>query len=533
MKHLEKQKKGKLRLKKLAGNIDVPQSAFFEVLSSRPRGYSTCARDRRSYSSQHELSTAGGLLPPAPSVPNEQAPVSIPEPILPPSLHPQVRSTMLSDVLRLADSPTASASSIYAAWTELYLASPSSHVYSPVELSIVLKALHRANVRERSDARSSSERFGIVDAELQALRAGAPEAARVGERETADLSVMADFARIVRRRRVPKAKVVNEHNDLQRRYRSVPGRPDPVKGTYSRTMMEKRNRFRTAANGMLRLAGKAGEEEIFDWWWARRIEAGFQPDAHAIMARLDLLARRRGVEEMKVYWHQLVAAMDRGYVDQAAPNFDRSQPVVASRADAAVLTNVMLWHLAKAGHWGEAAGVYDTLRRKSLADRPVGLKSEDSIPSKFFSTPADDSIPVPKHATATAETYSLLIRAATFQGDLAGGLDVMRHMFAVGLVPGVGDYCAMFDGFARWGCIGSVELENGQTRWQGDMDDWMPRPVRYSLSRRIESEDKHGLAAIWSRSKVRAPTDDTDVSLSNDMTMTADTLQGLFDTFLE
>ena len=40
MKHLEKQKAGKKRLKRLAGNIDVPQSAFFTVLS---RSYSTAA----------------------------------------------------------------------------------------------------------------------------------------------------------------------------------------------------------------------------------------------------------------------------------------------------------------------------------------------------------------------------------------------------------------------------------------------------------------------------------------------------------
>ncbi|KAK4689864.1 hypothetical protein P7C73_g250, partial [Tremellales sp. Uapishka_1] len=37
MKHLNKQKEGKKRLKRLAGNIDIPQAAFFDVLSSRPR----------------------------------------------------------------------------------------------------------------------------------------------------------------------------------------------------------------------------------------------------------------------------------------------------------------------------------------------------------------------------------------------------------------------------------------------------------------------------------------------------------------
>jgi translation elongation factor EF-4 len=37
MKHLEKQKRGKAKLKRLGvGNIDIPQSAFFEILSSRP-----------------------------------------------------------------------------------------------------------------------------------------------------------------------------------------------------------------------------------------------------------------------------------------------------------------------------------------------------------------------------------------------------------------------------------------------------------------------------------------------------------------
>lgn len=36
MKHLEKQKRGKAKLKKLGiGNVEIPQSAFFEVLSSR------------------------------------------------------------------------------------------------------------------------------------------------------------------------------------------------------------------------------------------------------------------------------------------------------------------------------------------------------------------------------------------------------------------------------------------------------------------------------------------------------------------
>jgi hypothetical protein len=37
MKHLEKQKRGKAKLKRLGiGNIDIPQSAFYEILSSRP-----------------------------------------------------------------------------------------------------------------------------------------------------------------------------------------------------------------------------------------------------------------------------------------------------------------------------------------------------------------------------------------------------------------------------------------------------------------------------------------------------------------
>jgi translation elongation factor EF-4 len=36
MKHLEKQKRGKAKLKSLgAGNIHVPQTAFFEVLSNK------------------------------------------------------------------------------------------------------------------------------------------------------------------------------------------------------------------------------------------------------------------------------------------------------------------------------------------------------------------------------------------------------------------------------------------------------------------------------------------------------------------
>ncbi|UOH84478.1 GTP-binding protein LepA [Cryptococcus neoformans] len=37
LKHLNKQKEGKKRLKKLAGSIEIPQTAFYKVLSSRPR----------------------------------------------------------------------------------------------------------------------------------------------------------------------------------------------------------------------------------------------------------------------------------------------------------------------------------------------------------------------------------------------------------------------------------------------------------------------------------------------------------------
>ncbi|WWC92669.1 GTP-binding protein LepA [Kwoniella dendrophila CBS 6074] len=61
LKHLNKQKEGKKRLKRLAGNIEIPQTAFFQVLSSRPRSMHTSARSS-SLSSHHQPHTP--ILPP-------------------------------------------------------------------------------------------------------------------------------------------------------------------------------------------------------------------------------------------------------------------------------------------------------------------------------------------------------------------------------------------------------------------------------------------------------------------------------------
>jgi pentatricopeptide repeat protein len=571
MKHLEKQKKGKLRLKKLAGNIDVPQSAFFEVLSSRPRGFSTCARasgalysDSRRYGSvagstdiaqllRPDISKAEGEVEEEPATLSAQ--VSTPAPILPPTLHPRTRSTLLSNMLRLADSPTATAASIYSAWTELYLASPSSHAFSPVELVAVLRALHKTHQRERTIMPIAKERFQFVEAELKEIKSKAPETAGMGDGEEEwkrnDLELLADYSRLgQRRQRIKKYKLDNEERYVLRRFPAPPVRKQYDRGAiYPQALRGERREYALLANGLMYLAAKAQEEATFERWWANRIAAEYRPDNFAVLARITMMARLGRVEEMKTAWNEVAAETSRHLRErQTTPPQAEDQhvnwatPLPLQKVTGSVLINALLWHLAKQGEWADVVGAYDQLRRRlhesaAYSDAEIAVTADKASfePSAIMGLSGNNAIHVPANIAATSETFSLLVRALSYQGDLTGALDVMRHMFAAGHVPGVPEYCSLFEGFARWGQLGRVDMDDDRgRRWKGDLDAWLPVPQVYSGTPHKQLYGRQGLTAIWSRSQIedgatsrRSPVGDYTAGM-----WTGETLEALFESFL-
>jgi len=399
LKHLNKQKEGKKRLKRLAGNIDVPQAAFFEVLSSR-RAFSTSS----AYHSQ-VLDPVASYLPDDLTIPLVRSPdlySPAHDPFEPDVLSPRERSTCLSSFHQLITSPNPGITSedLHAAFDQL---PRDAHIFTPAELTKLVRTIHTLDRRKGTQRRQVDARLSKIVTELRRLRT--TFSARPVE-------PAALISRARHRRRVTSRTVVA----AERTFRGL--FPDP---TLLRTDDDKR-RYRMSVNHILYLCGLAGEKRRFEPWWNKMGDAGIEHDSFAFLARQILLQKNGQIDDLP---QLLGSALER---------IDKTQGRI-------VLINHVLFVHAMAGRWDVVTSAYSKLRAYQGTEAlPFPL---DAFPRDLLAIP-DDVIP-------SRSTYSSLVHVLSHNGHLSAALTIMRHMFEANYTPFVPEYITLFKGFARHG----------------------------------------------------------------------------------
>ena len=264
LKHLNKQKEGKKKLKRLAGNIDVPQSAFFTVLS---RSYSTAA------AAQWDLDDPVVDIPPPyvpfpPSIPHQDPPRPVVRPLHRPSLSVQTRSQMLAELFSRSESRGTPAD-IHDAFQAL-LDSTTSHLLTPEEIEYVVAKMVIAGRREGSELSALHADLNDVLRSLRHL---------IGDNETEHLTRL-QMALII-----PLKLNPTQLDDAEQRAAKLKNDAEPGSRTYQHVV-----------HLMLRLCARAGDEARFEKWWneARQWDA----DQWAMGPRLSLLANVGKIDEV-------------------------------------------------------------------------------------------------------------------------------------------------------------------------------------------------------------------------------------------
>ncbi|WOO82147.1 Translation factor GUF1, mitochondrial [Vanrija pseudolonga] len=401
MKHLNKQKEGKKRLKKLAGNIDIPQSAFFQVLSARPRSFTTSARFH--VQAHHDWLTTE-LPPSPPPLPKRRAAAGSNRYSLP-HISPQQRSSMLSDIhVQITEQAPGSSENLFNDFSRLYLSS-TSHSFTPVELKAIAKAMHVMDRRHLYHVRDANDRLKTV--------AGALKDTVRREYTAVHGLEAALFVSAARHRRSFTNKDLRQaERHFEHRFPKVPD--DDVR----------LHEYKVSINHMLYLCLVAKDIPRYDKFWHRMIASGIEPGSWANLTRI--LAAGMGPSP-------------RSVVDELA----KALRVTEDPDNAVILVNAAIWLRVKAGDMETAYKLYNGLR---------------SRPSRFHQPPPDDdaisSIDFAR-LRPSRYTYPMMVNGLGWRGDLVAALKVLREMIDDGHVPRIHDYTGLFRGFAKYGEVPS------------------------------------------------------------------------------
>ena len=400
LKHLTKQKEGKKRLKRLAGNIEVPQSAFFEVLSSR-RAFSTSS-GRRFLDPISEHLPEGFQFQDYP--PRHQ--MTTYQPLSPHVMPPQERSAHLSAIHRLTTTNLSDVTSedILAAYSNLRSSSTGSQHFSPAELTEIIHSIHKLDRRKGTGRRKADVRLSIVVDDLQRIRQGS----RTRGVEPAVLVSGAKYYRLTTSEMV---------RDAERNLLAL--FPSPA----SLVSDSDRRRYQVCINHVLYLCALAKEETRFERWSNRMQEVGMEPDSFAFLARQVLFEKSGRIDELP---ELLEAALQN----------------VGERDRQIVLVNHVMHVHAVAGRWGVVKSIYSKLRPTNQKPLPAPLDVE-----------TNDVPAIPEGLECSRLTYSSLLHTLAHSGHYSAALTIMQHMFDANEPPLVPDYLALFKGFARHGHI--------------------------------------------------------------------------------
>lgn len=396
-------------MKKLAGNIDIPQSAFFDVLASRPRAYSTSARRMSPSASttfDKPLDIVSEHLPadlPPPSFDLSPSGLTPGHPLYTPGLTAVQRSAALSELHRLLDQKPVDSPAIIHIFDRLTRQSDTEHVFTPPELTGILRALVKVERQDRHTARKSKETIAKVHDGLSALTRNANRGV-----EHALLASLQDQA---------KTASVNLREIETRMAELFPRAPNPTD-----TLGVKR--YRICIHYLLRLYATAGDVDRFESWRQRLAVLGVEDGSHFGLAKL-MLATKAGD-----------AAAIASTLEEVLQSVDDPQ-------DQIILVNYALWSLAIHGQWPVVAATYLRL---------VPSSSPLNLPTASNARP----LPLPTGLQPSAQTFSLLLHGLSHQGHFDAALAVLSTMAEQGHQPHVPDYISLFKGFARHGIVPPV-----------------------------------------------------------------------------
>lgn len=425
LKHLNKQKEGKKRLKKLAGNIEVPQSAFFNVLSQRPRTYATSARD--SNSDNAWLQEVVPRPPTSLSELAEECENSEPVPIGRPTMAPENRSEILGTIYRQVEQKAHGETShkLFGDFTRLYLSSPSP-LFSAPELQAIAKAVHSLDRNSnRKYQRQAHERFETV---VNALRDVVGDQQQIPR--GLELSMLVSSTK--HRRSMNRGDLKKAEHQFTSSFRSAPS--DPAR----------REQYFRGLNHILYLSALARQPERTEFWWNKMIGEGFEPDSWSYLSR--------------VLTYGMMYSRTAAFLTE----LERALPKVPKKEDKIVLVNVAIWLAAVSKRMDVAGALYTTINppeetttySHSIAELPIGLVDEIG------------------DLTPTKQTFYLMLSAYTYHGDLISALTTMQQLLARGHPAVVANYVALFRGFARFGKILEGEA--------GDASDLFPPFIEFT-----------------------------------------------------
>ncbi|EIW71455.1 hypothetical protein TREMEDRAFT_73314 [Tremella mesenterica DSM 1558] len=436
LKHLNKQKEGKRRLKRLAGNIDIPQSAFFDVLSSRPRAYTTMSR--RVMQDDPILS----LLPSVEAsevVSSIISPMRIPPPISGHVIAPLNRSLGLSAIHRLISDPNVSAEEIHEAYLDLHTSSHEGQPFTPSELRAIFHALSRTG-RKSLYRRQQVERLHSITDELTEL---------LGSSQDLGNGLALSILCSVRDRRKVSPAVLSR---AEATFKSLfPQSPLPTDA--------RSQEFVKSVNHLLYLCALAGDEKKFDYWSKiRESVSELDGDSWMVLSRLVLFR-------------------NTNQSNRIIPTVNDTLNQIEDPQDMMVIINYALWSSCLDENFEVVIKAYETLVPTTQLPFPHPHPHQGSkeINETYLSIPPD--------ILPTRETFSLLINAFSYHGHLACALTVMRDMLAQEISPGVGEYMSLIRGFAKYVVIPNVE----------------PGQARIGFPRWITHTDKGDITSIWER----------------------------------
>jgi pentatricopeptide repeat protein len=455
LKHLNRQKEGKKRLKKLAGNIDIPQSAFFDVLSSRPRAFSTSAR---------RLDHAGTMDHFSPHLPNNLPPPTIdlsytmrasPLPFVTSRLSGKEKSEDMSELHRLISEEKPDAVAIVKLFEELASSAPHSHVFTTAELTGIMRSLTKINKRQQHLLRSKDANTLKVHAELEALSDKASRGLELALLQSLHRTVDSSSG----------TALADIDSQMATMFPRIPTSQDE----------RATKRYRVCVNHILNLCAKAGDTERFNKWYLRISSLDQKEDSYSALSAITLAAKD-------------------GDAQAVISAFEELSQAITDPAEHIILLNYTLWQLATRGHWHR---VIPTLYQLSPNCSPINIPGVE----------LGDPLPVLEHSKSTAQTFSATMHALAHQGHFDTAMTVFRMMIEHGFQPHVPEYQSLFKGFARHGVVPPTSA--------GRLASSFPLWERFDNSADSVNGTGESISQIWQRTTFQPSTDDSHWTISN------------------
>lgn len=466
LKHLNKQKEGKKKLKMLAGNIEVPQSAFFEVLSSRPRSFSTYTRldapnrpdqlDDEAYHPRPPSKPSTSFssivadldgLPSKPFIHEKRRH----EPLSRATQSPINRSRHLSALYKAGSvaPSTTDSNEVFSTYAQAFQSSPYGPMLSPGETMLIVKQLVRLGTqRARGVERASTEsQIKEITGHLTDL---------VGDDAT-------EFVEGILLRVEPRSYKWHSGWELH----VAQNRVEKLMAKHVGARLEP---YRDKVNYFLDMLAVTKDDHRFEEYWNRLFPGRLHPLAEDYVSRIRYYARIGSEARVaEIIQEALNAPIKRKHF----------------------LLNEAMVYYAKSGQSDTVAEIYTALTK----DHTIGYPLDR--PSSIFD--------IPDTVKANRGTYTLLLQHMTMAGHLGPSLHLLEKMYENQHVPFIPEYLSIFSGFSAFGEIAPPS---------GLAVDLFPKVEKFKVGRTVQSQreenvvrsnDSRSFVKIWEMGKTSLP----------------------------